>query len=69
MKSYQDPDALHGHGKAVPKPKQPTPNTQRILVNRYITFSHAYNGMVPVGKVRLTRNGNTAQPAPVGSGL
>lgn len=68
MKSYQDPDALHGHGKAVPKPKQPAPTTQRILVNHYIN-SHTYNGTVPVGKVRLTRNGNTAQPAPVGSGL
>jgi hypothetical protein len=25
MKNYQDPDILHGHGKATPKPKAPNP--------------------------------------------
>lgn len=25
MKHYTDPDPLHGHGKSMPKPKQPNP--------------------------------------------
>lgn len=30
MKSYQTPDPLHGHGKAMPKPKQPNPHGNRL---------------------------------------
>ncbi len=29
MKQYQDPDPLHGHGKAIPHPKRPTYHTYR----------------------------------------
>lgn len=29
MKHYTDYDPLHGHGKAIPKPKRPNPTTYR----------------------------------------
>lgn len=29
MKTYQDTDSLHGHGKAMPHPKRPTSYTYR----------------------------------------
>lgn len=31
MKTYQDDDPLHGNGKAIPKPKQPTKTTIRPI--------------------------------------
>lgn len=39
MKHYQDHDPLHGHGKALPKPKQPTKDSPRKL----LLFNQAYN--------------------------
>lgn len=32
-KHYTDDDPLHGHGKAVPKPKRPNPHGSRLLSN------------------------------------
>lgn len=38
MKSYQDSDPLHGQGKAMPHPKQPTSYTYRGAGGRSVTI-------------------------------
>jgi len=64
MKSYQDHDPIHGNGKSVPKPKQPTPTTRGIVVNRYAPANRIRPVLTVIGAVPLTRKGNATQPWP-----
>lgn len=66
MKHYNDPDPLHGNGKAAPKPKRPNPQTHRrpnrVLTSDYIGHPN-YRGPCCIKGCRTTRR-KEAQTAP-----
>lgn len=57
MKSYQSPDSLHGHGKAMPHPK--SPNSMK-MVSRFFKKSINPNTIHPY-KEPITRAAKSAQ--------